>query len=40
MKVLVADKFEEIGLEKLKETGCEVFFEPSLTVDKIGRAHV
>jgi len=35
MKVLLADKFEKSGQEKLKEIGCEVIFEPSLTVDTL-----
>ncbi|HXW07594.1 MAG TPA: NAD(P)-dependent oxidoreductase [Vicinamibacterales bacterium] len=30
MKVLVADKFEQSGLEGLKAAGCEVLYEPDL----------
>ena len=30
MRVLVADTFEEVGLEGLRSLGCEVAFEPKL----------
>src|SRR5512139_635696 len=30
MKVLIADKFEQSGIEGLKAAGCEVVFEPDL----------
>jgi D-3-phosphoglycerate dehydrogenase len=36
MKVLVADKFEEAGLEGLKGLGCEVLYEPKLEGDSLG----
>jgi D-3-phosphoglycerate dehydrogenase len=36
MKVLVADKFEESGLEALNKLGVEVLYEPSLTSDSLG----
>src|SRR5688572_1920861 len=41
MKVLVADKFEQSGLQGLKQAGCEVVYEPELKdatlVDAIGK---
>jgi len=36
MKVLVADKFEEVGLEGLKGLGVEVVYEPSLVDEELG----
>jgi D-3-phosphoglycerate dehydrogenase / 2-oxoglutarate reductase len=36
MKVLVADKFEDAGLRGLKESGCEVFYEPKLDGAALG----
>ncbi len=36
MKVLVADKFEESGLEGLKALGCEVIYEPKLEGAALG----
>jgi D-3-phosphoglycerate dehydrogenase len=36
MKVLVADKFEESGLEGLKGLGCEVLYEPKLEGESLG----
>ncbi len=36
MKVLVADKFEEAGLEGLKALGCEVVYDPKLEGDALG----
>lgn len=35
MKVLIADKFEQVGIDGLHELGCEVEFEPSLTADAL-----
>lgn len=37
MKVLVADKFEEAGLKGLKALGCEVFDEPKLDGEELGK---
>lgn len=31
MRVLVADKFEQIGLDGLKDLGCEVLYQPDLS---------
>jgi D-3-phosphoglycerate dehydrogenase len=36
MKVLVADKFEDSGLEALNKLGVEVLYEPSLSSDGLG----
>ncbi|HQQ78010.1 MAG TPA: NAD(P)-dependent oxidoreductase [Thermoanaerobaculia bacterium] len=36
MKVLVADKFEESGLDGLKAIGCEVLYEPKLEGETLG----
>jgi len=36
MKILVADKFEKSGLDGLRATGSEVFFEPDLTAESLG----
>lgn len=36
MRVLVADKFEEVGLAGLKELGVEVDYDPSLEGDSLG----
>jgi len=38
MKVLVADKFEQSGLEGLKQLGCEVLFQPDLKDDALTTA--
>lgn len=38
MKVLVADKFEEIGLQGLKDLGLDVESQPSLAGDELGVA--
>lgn len=38
MKVLVADKFESVGLEGLKGLGCEVDYHPELKGDALGQA--
>lgn len=38
MKVLVADKFETIGLDGLKGLGCEVLYEPDLKGDALGES--
>jgi len=38
MKVLIADKFEQLGLDELADSaksGCEVFFEPGLSADAL-----
>jgi D-3-phosphoglycerate dehydrogenase len=35
MKILIADKFEQIGLDQLAERGCEIVFEPSLAADTL-----
>src|SRR4051812_2927210 len=35
MKVLVADKFEKIGLDGLKEAGAELTYEPDLKDDAL-----
>jgi len=43
MKVLIADKFEQSGIDGLKAAGCEVVFEPDLKdatlVEAIGRTQ-
>jgi len=36
MKILVADKFEETGLQGLRGLGCEVLYEPKLEGDSLG----
>lgn len=36
MKVLVADSFEESGLNGLRAAGCEVFYEPKLDGEALG----
>jgi D-3-phosphoglycerate dehydrogenase len=38
MKVLVADKFEQSGLDGLKRTGCEVMYQPDLKDDALTQA--
>ncbi len=38
MKVLIADKFEESGIEGLKEIGCEVVYKPDLQDDTLVEA--
>jgi D-3-phosphoglycerate dehydrogenase / 2-oxoglutarate reductase len=38
MKVLIADKFEESGIEALKEIGCEVVYLPDLKDDSLVEA--
>lgn len=38
MKVLVADKFEQSGLDALKAAGCEVIFEPDAAGDALAAA--
>src|SRR5262245_50864256 len=35
MKVLVADKFEQSGLDGLRAAGCEVVYEPDLKDDAL-----
>lgn len=36
MKVLVADKFEDSGIQGLKALGCEVIYEPKLEGESLG----
>ena len=38
MKVLIADKFEQSGLDGLAEAGCTVIFEPDLAGDALAAA--
>ena len=38
MRILIADKFQESGIARLKSAGCEVFFEPNLTADELPAA--
>src|SRR6185503_5137968 len=38
MKVLVADKFEQTGIDGLKAAGCEVVYEPDLKDDALAQA--
>jgi D-3-phosphoglycerate dehydrogenase / 2-oxoglutarate reductase len=38
MKVLIADKFEESGIDGLKEVGCEVVYSPDLKDDSLVEA--
>jgi D-3-phosphoglycerate dehydrogenase len=38
MKVLIADKFEESGVNELKEIGCEVAYNPDLKDDSLVEA--
>ena len=38
MKVLVADKFEQSGIDGLKDAGCEVLYEPDLKDDALADA--
>ena len=35
MKVLIADKFEQSGLDALKAAGCEVLFQPDVNGDTL-----
>ena len=35
MKVLVADKFETVGVDGLKDLGCEVVLRPDVTTDDL-----
>src|SRR5687767_1304323 len=35
MKVLVADKFEKVGIDGLKELGCTVLFEPDVKAEAL-----
>ncbi len=35
MKVLIADKFEKVGIDGLKELGCTVVSQPDLTADAL-----
>jgi D-3-phosphoglycerate dehydrogenase / 2-oxoglutarate reductase len=38
MKVLIADKFEQSGLDGLKEAGCDVVYQPDLKDDTLASA--
>jgi D-3-phosphoglycerate dehydrogenase / 2-oxoglutarate reductase len=38
MKVLVADKFEQTGIDGLKAAGCEVVYQPDLKDDALAQA--
>ncbi|MGH9143344.1 MAG: 3-phosphoglycerate dehydrogenase family protein [Vicinamibacterales bacterium] len=38
MKVLVADKFEQSGIDGLKAAGCEVLYQPDLKDDALAQA--
>jgi D-3-phosphoglycerate dehydrogenase len=38
MKVLIADKFEQSGIDGLEAAGCEVLFEPDLTDEALTEA--
>src|SRR5713226_2078458 len=38
MKVLIADKFEQTGIEGLKAAGCEVVYQPDLKDDTLTQA--
>lgn len=38
MKVLIADKFERVGIDGLKELGCAVVAQPDLTADALPAA--
>ncbi len=38
MKLLIADKFEQVGQDALAELGCEVVFEPGLSADTLPAA--
>ncbi|MEZ0332568.1 MAG: hydroxyacid dehydrogenase, partial [Gemmatimonadales bacterium] len=35
MKVLVADKFEKVGIDGLKELGCTVVVEPDVKAEDL-----
>src|SRR6187402_3943249 len=38
MKVLLADKFEQSGIQGLEDAGCEVVYEPDLKDDGLAEA--
>ncbi len=38
MKVLIADKFEKVGIDGLKELGCTIVAQPDLTADALPAA--
>jgi len=38
MKILIADKFEKVGLDRLAKLGCDVVSQPSLTADDVPSA--
>src|SRR5688500_19623018 len=35
MKVLIADKFEKVGIDGLKDLGCTVVFEPEVKAEAL-----
>ena len=35
MKILIADKFEQAGMDDLKDLGCTIEFQPDLTTDDL-----
>jgi hypothetical protein len=35
MKVLIADKFEKVGIDGLKELGCSIVSQPDLTAQAL-----
>ena len=38
MKVLIADQFEQIGIDGIKAAGCEVIYEPTLADEQLAAA--
>ncbi|HEU4761136.1 MAG TPA: hypothetical protein VFS74_02370, partial [Gemmatimonadales bacterium] len=38
MKLLIADKFEPVGVDGLKELGCSIVHQPDLTAEQIPAA--
>jgi hypothetical protein len=38
MKVLIADKFEKVGVDGLKELGCVVVSKPEVTAEQLPQA--
>src|SRR3989442_15929615 len=38
MKVLVADKFEQVGIDGLRAAGCDVVYQPDLKEDALAQA--
>ena len=39
MKVLIADKFEKVGIDGLKELGCTVVSQPDVKAEELPGAH-